>query len=213
MNIDAFIDRLEKFPSTAGVFNQYTQALQRHNITEYLKERSLGGAKILFLGEAAGYWGCRFSGIPFCSGHILSSHTLFEKTRSRYQFKGIEEENENSANCVYQFLSDFPIAFEKSVFWNAYPFHPHIEGNLEKNRTPNTKELDAGLFILLNLIDIFQFTAIFPIGNKAEKTVQKLKQRGFFPRQEIKVIRHPARGGKKEFLEKITNIWKSLKLD
>jgi len=62
-------------PSSEIVFNQYhdwndqvdvpeAAAIRRENLRQYLAE-TIETATLLVVGEAAGPWGCRFSGVPF----------------------------------------------------------------------------------------------------------------------------------------------------
>ena len=77
-----------------GAFNQYRDvhaeldlpdgaAVRRHNQRCYLE--TFAGARFVLVGEAAGYAGCRFSGIPFtCEAQLVGPQRL-DWTRGRAQ--------------------------------------------------------------------------------------------------------------------------------
>ena len=69
------IDRLDA-ASSATVFNPYAgvdelSAMRRHNLSLYLRRMAERQPRLLLLGEAPGYRGCRVTGVPFTSESIL----------------------------------------------------------------------------------------------------------------------------------------------
>jgi hypothetical protein len=199
-----FVEELANYEVPSHVDNQYADALQRHNLYQYLKLHS--DATILLLGEAAGYKGCFYSGIPFTSGHILATHPTYTPYRTLFQFDVIKDVKEQSAAIVHDFFLQHTGTFERVVLWNAYPFHPHkyetLATGLEvehilSNRTPTYEELLLGAQILTKLQHYFHFTQIYPVGKSAEHALDQLhiRYQG--------TIRHPANGGKPQF-------WKDL---
>lgn len=88
--------------------------------------------------------------------------------------------------------------------WNAFPFHPHKKDNGESNRTPLKKELLIGEKPLLQMIEMFNIEKVVAMGNKAEESLKKL---GIG----CEKVRHPAQGGKNEFVEGIRMIKGKLK--
>jgi len=73
MNFDRLFELLTAYHDP-GSFNQYRDVhpeldlprgavVRRHNLRCYLE--AFAGARFVLVGEAAGYAGCRFSGIPF----------------------------------------------------------------------------------------------------------------------------------------------------
>ena len=85
MNLDPLFQLLEEY-SGPRAFNQYRgvhpeldqplgDAVRRRNLRQYLE--AFAGAQYLLIGEAAGYCGCRFSGIPFtCETQLLGASRL-----------------------------------------------------------------------------------------------------------------------------------------
>ena len=70
-NINEFIRELSNFKTNDNVHNQYENKIRQNNLKLYLEEIKKLNTKFLLVGEAAGYQGCRLSGIPFTSELIL----------------------------------------------------------------------------------------------------------------------------------------------
>lgn len=132
--------------------------------------------QILLVGEAPGYHGCRFSGVPFTSEFILmKNNSIFGKQRG---YK-ITEENEiikkeSTATIIWKTMNDFRIT---PLLWNSFPFHPHIENIDNKNRTPTKTELEMGLSFLTEIIDMFSIETIIAVGNNADASLNNAKIR------------------------------------
>jgi uracil-DNA glycosylase len=95
-------------------------------LAEYLDSRST--ARILLVGEAAGYRGARVSGLPFTSERQLTGFGPGEAT----------------ATIVHRVLADLGLA-ERVLLWNVVPTHPHRSGEPDSNRAPTRLEVAAGL--------------------------------------------------------------------
>ena len=100
--------------------------LRRRRLAEYLESR--GGARLLLVGEAAGYRGARVSGLPFTSERQLTG----------------TGPTEISATIVHRTLDELGIA-QDVLLWNLVPTHPHAAGRPESNRRPTRAEIEAGL--------------------------------------------------------------------
>jgi uracil-DNA glycosylase len=110
-----------------ATFNQYADsALRRERLGAYLEARS--GARILLVGEAAGYRGARVSGLPFTSERQLTGSGPAEAT----------------ATIVHRVLEALG-AGEDVLLWNVVPTHPGTETT---NRSPTAAEVaDARRFL------------------------------------------------------------------
>jgi uracil-DNA glycosylase len=127
-------------------FNQYEASpLRRARLAAYLAVRA--SARILLVGEAAGYRGARMSGIPFTSERQLTGRPP----------------GESSATVVHGVLVE--LGLERDVLlWNLVPTHPHEPGNAQSNRRPTRDEVEAGRTFLQRLA---RGRRIVPIGRLA----------------------------------------------
>lgn len=116
-----------------STFNQYEASpLLQARLAAYLALRA--SARILLVGEAAGYRGARVSGIPFTSERQLSGRPPAEAT----------------ATVVHSVLAELEV--ERDVLlWNLVPTHPHEAGNPQSNRRPTRNEVEAGRSFLHRL--------------------------------------------------------------
>jgi uracil-DNA glycosylase len=128
-------------------FNQYRESpLRRARLAAYVALRA--SARILIVGEAAGYRGARVSGIPFTSERLLNGG----------------RPGEASATLVHDVLTELGVE-QEVVLWNLVPTHPHELGNRESNRRPTRDEVEAGRTFLHRLAD---GRRIVPIGRLAQ---------------------------------------------
>jgi uracil-DNA glycosylase family 4 len=102
--------------------NQYARsALRRERLRAYLDARA--DARIVLVGEAAGYRGARVSGIAFTSERQLTGCGPAEA----------------SATIVHRVLGELGIE-DDVLLWNVVPTHP---GTATSNRTPSRGEIAA----------------------------------------------------------------------
>lgn len=196
--IDRLFELLQAFRGE-GAFNQYRDCdpsldrpdgaqIRRHNLCRYLE--AFAGASYVLVGEAAGYAGCRFSGIPFTGevqivGPEALPWTLGQGLR---QSSYGEPWRERSGQMVWQALSDR----RDCVLWNAFPWHPYGQTPLS-NRRPKRAEMDACTEVLKHFLTLYPRAEVCAIGRVSE---QKLHQLGI----EARYVRHPAHGGKAAFV-------------
>jgi hypothetical protein len=213
---ERLLDLLAAYPAPDGVFNQYRDVhpgldlangaeLRRRNLRCYLQVFS--GAQYLLLGEAAGYAGCRFSGIPFtCEAHLAGPHPLSwaaAQNLALEQHRGLALEGhwglarssraevlwvERSATIVWEALGER----QDCLLWNAFPWHPFGARGPLSNRHPG-RALDDGLEVLRCLLVLFPATKPYAVGRVAQ---QALAAMGV----EAPYIRHPSYGGKQKFI-------------
>jgi uracil-DNA glycosylase len=205
-----FVEELAVTEVTPNVYNQYSysckeNSIRRDNLLIYLKEMQKLKPKILLVGEAPGYRGCRLTGVPFTSEYLLMNNmqglSLFGKEAGYRLASGNDKLlKEATATIIWETLIKYEIA---SLAWNAFPFHPHKAGDGESNRTPLKGELLMGEKPLLRMIEMFNIKEIVAVGGKAEQTLAKLNISAH-------KVRHPAQGGKNEFVEGIRKIKEEL---
>jgi hypothetical protein len=149
---------------------------------------------VVLCGEAPGFQGCHFSGVPFTSEALLCEGAIPRcETSSRLTTRP-RPWSEPSARIVWKALYEFGIA-ERTVLWNTFAFHPHRPGEPYTNRTPRSDEIEASAEILRAALGHFeaQGAAVVAVGRVAERTLQRLG---------IPVsaqVQHPAYGGAPKF--------------
>jgi uracil-DNA glycosylase len=130
-----------------STFNQYeTSPLLRARLAAYLDLRA--SARILLVGEAAGYRGARVSGIPFTSERQLTGCPPAEA----------------SATIVQTVLAELGVE-QDVLLWNLVPTHPHDPGEPASNRRPTRAEVEAGRPFLDRLM---VGRRVVPVGRLAQ---------------------------------------------
>lgn len=206
--IQEFITKLSKCTiqfntPVENIYNKNTEGFENttNNLSIYLQKMLILKPKYLLVGEAPGHKGCRWSGIPFVSERILKENAFFG-LENGYKIRDIKKpQTENSATIVWETLDNFGIY---PLIWNAFPFHPYKTNDKNSNRTPTKQELEYGRQILLDLLNIFEFEPcnIIAVGKQAKKSLSY-----FSEFSNIKEIRHPANGGKQEFVKGIQKLY------
>jgi len=156
---------------------------RRTNLYEYLQSRTR--PRLMLVGEAPGYRGCRFSGIAFTSERSLPIGRWSSLHPSGWR--------EASATIVHGALADTRLE-EQTVLWNAVPHHPAGPHSLS-NRTPTRQELVVGLEWLERLVAILQPQLIVAIGRSAKSLLP-----------EAVMLRHPANGGASLFRQGLAEL-------
>jgi hypothetical protein len=150
--------------------------------------------KYILVGEAPGYQGCHFSGVPFTNEKLLMEGKV---PRVKVNMRITTRErpwSEPSATVMWGTLRDLRIA-DVTVMWNSYAFHPFKPGEPMSNRAPTETELSNGLPILRMVIDYFQGAHVIAVGKVAERTLKRL---GITTAGSV---RHPSMGGATAFRE------------
>ncbi|GAB4126845.1 MAG: hypothetical protein Fur0040_09590 [Sideroxydans sp.] len=148
----------------------------------------------ILTGEAAGYQGCRYSGITFTSERLLGEGKIprIPALSGRLSTRRLPF-SEPSATIVWKTLHRLGIA-ERTILWNALPLHPHPLDNMWKNRSnPSMEEIRLGLPAMRLLVEAFPRAKIVAVGKKAERLLQEMGV------PVIGAVRHPANGGASEF--------------
>jgi len=212
--------RLQKSPSGA-VFNPWWQVdkendiapkaprIRREQLRAYLCDR-LGKSRLAIIGEALGYRGGHFSGIPMTSERLLlgrktgiaPEHILLEITpqRTSKPQKCPDGFSEPTATIVWSTLLRLKLSPEEFVLWNAFPWHsfnPH-RGMLS-NRTPTNSEQSAGIPVLKAFLDLFPCHEVVALGRIAAAQLKDLDV-------SARYVRHPASGGAKLFCHQVAKI-------
>lgn len=148
--------------------------------------------RYVLIGEAAGYQGCKVSGIPFTSERLILEGviTRIDAPGSRLSTRP-RPWSEPSATTVWKTLHALQIAHETAL-WNAYPWHPHKPGALHSNRTPTRVERQSGVAVLEALLRALPGARVLAVGRNAEASLAELAITAT-------PLRHPSMGGAREF--------------
>lgn len=200
--IDDLINALSQAQLQPDAFNEYApgnpdNAIRRANLGRYLRAMQSRKPSALLLMEAPGYRGCRLTGVPVASRRILleggAALDLFGREAG---FRDVGDcgfervYGEQSATIVWGALAELRAL---PLIWNAFPFHPHRAGNPLSNRKPRRAELALGADFIQRLLALWTFEQIIAVGNVAH---QMLGKAGIACHK----LRHPANGGKHEFV-------------
>jgi hypothetical protein len=225
--IDDFLRLLKQSPPGA-VFNPWWEAdkqndvgrnapaIRRKQLAAYLRHR-LGKVKLVVVGEALGYRGGHFSGIPMTSERILlgkKENVGIKPEHVFSSFKAMRTSNgeqcrdgfsEPTATMVWSSLLRLGLKPEELVLWNAFPWHSfNPRRGLLSNRTPKKSERPTGLSVLRTFLDLFPCEEIVALGNLAACQLKELNV-------ECHRVRHPASGGARLFRQQIGKIVAQLK--
>lgn len=197
MTISQFVHELATAVPPPHCLNPYIgerpfTSQRRHNLQTYLQLMAQQRPKLLLIGEAPGYRGCRLTGIPFVSPHILAGlGKRFQQANNPFQTatEWPHIQREASATIVWRTIGDWqPLP----LLWNIFPFHPHQPGQPQSNRTPTTSEIALGRPFLARLHHIFPKTKLVAIGKKASAGLAKMGM-------QHTAVRHPSHGGARQF--------------
>jgi uracil-DNA glycosylase len=183
---DVFNPWTERDAANDGRLNGPTARLQR------LRAHLRVDAQRILVGEASGYQGCHISGIPFTSERVILAGEVprVRAQRARLSLRHIPW-SEPSATTVWGALHALGIA-QTTVLWNAFPWHPHLPGRLQSNRTPTRTERAQGLTALSALLGAFPQAHLLAVGRHAELALGELGHAAT-------PLRHPSMGGARRF--------------
>jgi len=221
-SIEKFLQRLKQSPRGA-VFNPWWQVdeendigpaaprIRREQLRAYLCDR-LGKARLAVIGEALGYRGGHFTGIPMTSERILLGKKKDAGIKSRELFSGLiprrtskpqtylDGFSEPTATIVWSTLLRFELSPEEFVLWNAFPWHSFDPNRgMLSNRSPTRSEQSAGIPVLTAFLDLFPCDKVVALGRIANAQLKDLDVSAHY-------VRHPASGGAKLFRYQIAKI-------
>lgn len=193
--------------SLPGIEHPQAACIRRQNLEAYLEHFTHKPATLI-LGEAPGWRGCRFSGVPFTSEAQLTSEELpfFGKSTSRLMVgkasegKTDQRASINTASCreasATIFWRELTSYSQQFLVWNVFPFHSHNPGEPQSNRKPGWVETQSHLSCLQQLISYLEPERILAVGNFAQQVLK---------RQTIPclAVRHPSHGGAHLFKEQV----------
>ncbi|MFQ5588445.1 MAG: uracil-DNA glycosylase [Nitrospiria bacterium] len=156
--------------------------------------------RLVLIGEAAGYQGCRYSGMPFTSERLILEGKIprIEAGLAVRISSRNRPWSEPSATIVWNTLDGLGVA-ESTVLFNAVPWHPEGKKGPASNRTPTAAEKAVGAPYLKQFISLFPNLPVAALGNIASDTLRALKI-------SHTKVRHPAYGGAAKFREGLVTL-------
>ena len=209
--LDTLIDLLANSPTAADAYNEYTvpdsnNVIRRANLKLYLQMMVERQPNTMIVMEAPGYRGCRLTGVPVTSRKVmLEGVPELDMFGVDQGFQNVDDVGfervygEQSATIVWGTLANLEVV---PFIWNTFPFHPHKKDQPLTNRKPRKPETRLGGEILKHIIELWHFERIVAIGNVAYDTLSGLEI-------DCVKVRHPAQGGKNDFVAGLTDIFKS----
>ncbi len=210
---DFFQERVFPHPSSERLFNPFHDAdprvdlpagweIRRANLFEYLSSFPRKPS-LLLIGEAAGPWDCRFSGVPFTGERELCTGALpFRGERSSRDepLMTTGKTPPYTSQSAAIFWGALRSRHPDFLVWNCVPFHPHREDRILSVRTPDSDEIRRFLGHLQGLDRLLRPGRIIAIGRRAE---QALKAAGL----SATYVRHPSQGGARQFREAVKQLF------
>src|SRR6266481_822939 len=218
--LDKFLRLLRASPSGA-VFNPWWQideendigphspAIRRKHLAVYFRER-LGKVRLAIVGEALGYRGGHFSGIPMTSERMLlrRQQQILAGIKPRRTSKPSVCPNgfsEPTATIVWGALVKIGVVPDEFVLWNAFPWHSFdSRRGMLSNRMPNKSERAAGLPVLNAFLELFPCDQVVALGKIAAAQLDELNVTAH-------CLRHPASGGANLFRQQIAALVRSVR--
>ena len=195
---------LFEIESTTTLFNPYRDEdhrydrdgaaeIRKNNLRNYF-ESFKRVPKILMVGEAPGFGGCRFSGVPFTSEEQLFSKDF--PLSGKQSSKCEEPQSEKTADYFWETIEELPLQSEDFFMWNSVPLHP------PSNRTPRVKETEYFSCLLLDIATLLDISLFISVGRVAEDTFKRIGIESCY-------VRHPSHGGQRKFREDMRKLFDS----
>jgi hypothetical protein len=182
--------------------------VRRAHLERFLASR-LGRARFMLIGEALGYQGGHFSGLPMTSERILLGFQSDRGALPEHVLPGFEPQRtskpelkekgftEPTATIVWGELVELLDDTRHALLWNAFAWHPfEADQGLLTNRRPAASELEFGLPTLRAALDLFPRCTCIAVGKVAGECLSRLNR-------EHLPVRHPAQGGATQFRSQI----------
>jgi uracil-DNA glycosylase len=213
--IETFLHLLRNSPR-GGIFNPWWQIdqendfgpqaprIRRAQLRAYFAER-IGSARLALVGEALGYRGGHFTGIPMTSERILLADqqvlSSIAPRRTSKPEKSPRGFSEPTASLVWNALLGFGLRGDQFVLWNAFPWHPFDarRGTLT-NRKPSAAELRHGILILKKFLQMFRCETVITLGRVAAAQLERVDYRAIR-------VRHPANAGASLFRQQLRAVF------
>jgi uracil-DNA glycosylase len=217
----AFVAMAGRLPSYAGSFNPWREhdaendagsqgpAIRRRQLACFLGSR-IGRARYCIIGEASGYQGCHFTGIPMTSERILLGGMKERGVRPEDILPCLAPErtsrpekkpagfSEPTATIVWDAVADNAGPLSVCV-WNTVPQHLYDPSRgMLSNRNPSQAEIAEGEKTLQVFLSLFPGAKLIGMGKAAQRALEHLGV-------PFTGVRHPSQGGAVLFRSQIAN--------
>jgi hypothetical protein len=185
--------------------------VRRGHLEAFLNSR-LGKTRYLLVGEALGYQGGHFSGIPLTSERMLLGHhaargldpawILPGDNPARTSRPAVRPQGftEPTATIVWGEILASARPPQAFAFWNAFAWHPYqLDKGLLSNRKPSAGELEYASPVLSRFLALFPGAQVLALGRVAARQFERMGI-PYTP------LRHPALGGAPEFRRQFQNL-------
>jgi hypothetical protein len=186
-------------------------AIRRRQLVHYFEARRSRASWVL-VGEAMGYQGGHFSGVPMTSERILLGHkteagihpslVLPNLSPERTSRPGLKAKgfSEPTATIVWGAIRQMGMDPLKVTLWNTFAWHPYrADRGLLSNRRPKPDELSLGMPALKSVLALFPEARLAAVGKVAAESLQG---EGYA----FVEMRHPAHGGAPEFRKQLAQM-------
>src|SRR5206468_11762508 len=190
-------------------------AIRRHQLRAYLQKR-FGKVKLAVIGEAVGYRGGHFSGIPMTSERLILGRSKKVRMKSNDFFSDINPQrtskpekcpdgfSEPTATIVWGTLLRLGLKPDQFVLWNAFSWHSFdLRRGMLSNRMPNKSEQAPGLPMLKAFLELFPCDQVVALGKIAAAQLEELDVN-------VHCVRHPASGGARLFRQQMAAVVKKV---
>src|SRR5947208_138064 len=199
-SVEHFLKLLHGSPPGA-VFNSWWQLdketdvgpraprIRREQLRDYLTKR-LGQAQFALVGEALGYRGGHFTGIPMTSERILLGRNKDVAIEAKLLFSDVTPQrtskpqkcrdgfSEPTATIVWNTLSQLGLPPEQFVLWNAFPWHSfNRHRGMLSNRWRTRPERAVGLPALKAFSSLFPGEEVVRFGRMRPGQLEDRKVR------------------------------------
>lgn len=166
--------------------------LRSYYLVEMLERAASSNLDAIWVGRDLGYRGGRRTGLALTDDIHFSDHLVRWGLEPKRPTSG-PPVSERTAAAIWGILMRVNVPV---FLWNVFPLHPYESGNPFSNRAHNASERQAGVDILISIVQYLKPQRLVAIGNDAFNVLSDA-----LPDEKVVKVRHPSYGGQTEFLK------------